>query len=81
MPFLFYKYGAFLRRHSKYAPSGPQPSANSDEECKDKVAQPLEDEALEPEYGPHAGEEKSRSDSHDAYNTDPKTRRTAGDIV
>lgn len=77
MPFLFYKYGAFLRRHSKYAPSGPQPPEHKDDVYEDKVPQPPEDEALEPEYSPHAGEEKRRDDLPD----DSKTRRTAGDIV
>ncbi|KAL1411387.1 hypothetical protein Q8F55_002343 [Vanrija albida] len=52
MPFLFHRYGAVLRRNSKYAPSGPQDSGDVD-----KVPQPREEEALEPEYGPHAGEQ------------------------
>ncbi|CAK9781173.1 unnamed protein product [Cutaneotrichosporon oleaginosum] len=54
MPFLFFRYGAYLRRHSKYAPSGPQDGSGS--ECADKAPQPAEDEALEPEYAPDAGE-------------------------
>lgn len=53
MPFLFYRYGAFLRRHSKYAPSGPQEGGGS--ECADKAPQPPVSEALEPEYAPDAG--------------------------
>lgn len=51
MPFLFYRYGYVLRRNSKYAPSAPRDSDNVD-----KVPQPRDEEALEPEYGPHAGE-------------------------
>lgn len=55
MPFLFYRYGAFLRRHSKYAPSGPQEGSGS--ECEDKVPQPAAEDALEPEFGPDAGKD------------------------
>lgn len=51
MPFLFYKYGAYLRRNSRYAPSNPE-----DGPSKHKVPQPNETEALEPEYGREAGE-------------------------
>ncbi|KAL7422000.1 hypothetical protein Q5752_003772 [Cryptotrichosporon argae] len=54
MPFLFWKYGAFLRRKSKYAPSAPLASAPA------ATPQPKEpitaDEALEPEYAADAGE-------------------------
>lgn len=43
MPFLFFRYGAVLRRNSKYAPSG-------------LAAKESSDSALEPEYAADAGE-------------------------
>lgn len=55
MPFLFYKYGHLLRRNSRYAPWTP-PGDSTESPCSDKVAQPDESEALEPEYAPDAGE-------------------------
>ncbi|TXT09008.1 hypothetical protein VHUM_02482 [Vanrija humicola] len=55
MPFLFHRYGAILRRNSKYAPSKPRPADNVD-----KVPQPQEEDALEPEYGPDAGEHAAK---------------------
>lgn len=51
MPLLFYRYGAFLRRKSKYAPSGPD--EGKEPQCPE--------EALEPEYARDAGEEGRRS--------------------
>lgn len=63
MPFLFYRFGPYLRRNSKYAPSGPSNGTNDVYECHDKVSQPQESDALEPEYAPDAGEHAHAADS------------------
>lgn len=75
MPLLFHRYGARLRRHSKYAPSGPV----DEDECEDKVPQPNEDDALEPEYAVDAGESVHAHDEH-VQQVGEKGNR-AGDIV
>jgi hypothetical protein len=51
MPFLFYKYGHLLRRHSRYAPWTP-PSTEKGAPVPPKD----EPDELEPEYAPGAGE-------------------------
>ncbi|WVF71132.1 hypothetical protein IAT40_005929 [Kwoniella sp. CBS 6097] len=68
MPFLFYKYGPYLRRKSRYAPSGPltpaQLASETPEEREEikrdelrKVESRIrEDEALEPQWAAEAGE-------------------------
>ncbi|WWC62210.1 uncharacterized protein I303_104805 [Kwoniella dejecticola CBS 10117] len=66
LPFLFYRYGPYLRRKSRYAPSRPQ---KTDEEQPETVEQRIEEakdelrkvktrseEALEPEWAADAGE-------------------------
>lgn len=69
MPFLFIKYGPQLRARSKFAPSfpvapptaarteGPATNAQADAVNPDKVAQPANVDALEPEFAADAGEQ------------------------
>lgn len=76
MPFLFYKYGARLRKHSKYAPSSPLPD---EDECSDKEPQPNENEALEPEYAADAGEHTHES-SYSRPSSKREGRRGGGEV-
>ncbi|WVQ79622.1 hypothetical protein IAT38_001722 [Cryptococcus sp. DSM 104549] len=65
MPFLFYKYGAFLRRKSRYAPSSPLTAKQEADETPEQREEEQHDElrkvrtrvseALEPEWAPDAG--------------------------
>nr|XP_031859492.1 uncharacterized protein CI109_005140 [Kwoniella shandongensis]KAA5526564.1 hypothetical protein CI109_005140 [Kwoniella shandongensis] len=66
MPFLFYKYGAYLRRKSRYAPSSSSPAEVKEKETPDERVEEAQDElrkvktrpdeALEPEWASDAGE-------------------------
>ncbi|OCF31946.1 multidrug transporter [Kwoniella heveanensis BCC8398] len=71
MPFLFYRYGPYLRRKSRYAPSVPltqaeiEASSETPEQLEAEAARDElrkvetrlnEDEALEPQWGAEAGE-------------------------
>ncbi|KAK8864681.1 hypothetical protein IAR55_001933 [Kwoniella newhampshirensis] len=66
MPFLFYKYGAFLRRKSRYAPSSPVSLEEREKETPEQIVDEQKDElrkvktrpdeALEPEWAGDAGE-------------------------
>lgn len=60
IPFLFYKYGPVIRTKSRYAPTPPpdestEPKAIS-RQTTEKIRQPDEYSALEPEFAPDAGE-------------------------
>lgn len=55
IPFLFYRYGPAIRAKSKFAPTLPPPK--SEPAQTEKVPQPPENEALEPEYASDAGHE------------------------
>lgn len=66
MPFLFYKYGPYLRRKSRYAPSQPViktcgASTMSASTMSEKSDETVVGEALEPGLLPTAGEDKGRT--------------------
>ncbi|ODO08297.1 multidrug transporter [Cryptococcus wingfieldii CBS 7118] len=68
LPFLFYRYGAFLRRRSRYAPSTSivVPSSHDEEKGEEKEEEGLSkvrsrgEEGLEPEWARDAGEGAGR---------------------
>jgi hypothetical protein len=66
MPFLFYRYGPYLRRKSRYAPSAPPPPGEGQKAVEpgtvegEKVRETV-DEALEPEFAEGAGEDRGRT--------------------
>lgn len=55
IPFLFYRYGPAIRAKSKFAPT--LPAGASAAPTTEKVQQPRERDALEPEYAIDAGHE------------------------
>lgn len=61
MPFLFYKYGPYLRRKSRYAPSEPVVKTCAASTMSEKIDDTVVGEALEPGYLRTAGEDKGRT--------------------